>query len=53
VLTMQDEAVPLRGEKMKLSPQTRKIILTGAVAAVGAIFADHLLKPNLKRGLKL
>lgn len=31
----------------------RKIILTGIVAALGAIVAEHMLKPSLKRKLRV
>lgn len=35
----------------RLNPKTRAVLVTAVGAAIGAVFADHFLKPGLKRRL--
>ncbi len=37
----------------RLSHKNRQVLLIGLVAAAGAIFSEHLLKPSLKKKLKV
>lgn len=36
-----------------MNARSKKVLLTGVVAAVAAIFAEHLLKPNMKKKLRI
>lgn len=36
-----------------MNKQSRKVVLTFLAAGVGAVIADHLIVPKLKKGLKI